>query len=72
MTYRIVEKGVIVLAAVIPLLVMVSLFASPAPTEDVMFDSAGELAQPTRLPRVDLCRDARDAKRHERRRRPVS
>ncbi len=51
MTYRIVEKGIIALAAAIPLLVIGALFALPAPTQpappqDVQFDSSGEL-QPT-------------------------
>ena len=52
MTYRIVEKGIIALAAAIPLLVIGALFALPAPTQpappqDVQFDSSGELLQPT-------------------------
>ena len=52
MTYRIVEKGIIALAAAIPLLVIGALFAlpattQPAPPQDVQFDSSGELLQPT-------------------------
>ena len=47
MTYRIVEKGIIVLAAAIPLLVIGALFALPAPMQDVRFDSSGELLRPT-------------------------
>ena len=47
MVYRIVEKGIIALAAVIPLLVIGALFALPAPMQDVQFDSSGALLQPT-------------------------
>ena len=52
MTHRIVEKGIIALAAAIPLLVIGALFALPAPTQpappqDVQFDSSGGLLQPT-------------------------
>ena len=47
MIYRIIEKGVIALAAAIPLLVIWALFALPAAAQDVKFDSSGELPQPT-------------------------
>ncbi len=46
MIYRIIEKGVIALAAAIPLLVIWALFALPAAARDVKFDSSGELPQP--------------------------
>jgi len=47
MIYRMIEKGVIALAAAIPLLVIAALFALPAAAQDVKFDSDGALAQPT-------------------------
>ena len=46
MIYRIIEKGIIALAAAIPLLVIWALFALPAAARDVKFDSSGELPQP--------------------------
>jgi hypothetical protein len=47
MIYRIVEKTIIILAAVIPLLVIGALFAMPAAAQDAQFNPSGELLQPT-------------------------